>query len=241
MLKTWFYEICRVILLYINLQSENIQNMVNSFFSRFTPKETKFFPIFKQLSEVIMTGADLLVECAQAENHEQQAEFYKKIKEQEHQGDKLSHKVFDELNTTFITPFDREDIHQLAMHLDDVMDGINSSAKRIALYKPKSIPSDAVELARIIKEASVCLGKIMDELEFLKYNSKQIKTYCKELHDIENKGDDVYEHFVIKLFEDEKDSIELFKLKEILYEMEKTTDMAELVGKIVRTIIIKYA
>ena len=215
--------------------------MVNSFFSRFTPKETKFFPIFKQLSDVIITGSDLLIECTQLTDHKQHSESYKKIKEQERLGDKLSHKVFDELNTTFITPFDREDIHQLAMHLDDVMDGINSAAKRIALYNPKVIPEAAYELAKLIKESAVCLGKIMDELEGLKYNSKQIKIYCKELHDIENKGDDVYENFVLKLFEDEKDSIELFKLKEILYELENVTDAAELVGKIVRTIIIKYA
>ena len=215
--------------------------MVNSFFSRFTPKETKFFPIFKQLSEVIITASDLLIECTQLKEHQQHSEYYKKIKEQERQGDKLSHKIFDELNTTFITPFDREDIHELAIHLDDVMDGINSAAKRIALYNPKVIPDSALELAKLIKEAAVCLDKIMDELEGLKYNSKQIKIYCKELHDIENKGDDVYENYIIKLFEDEKDSIELFKLKEIMYELENVTDAAELVGKIVRTIIIKYA
>ena len=215
--------------------------MLNSFFSRFTPKETKFFPLFKQLSTVINTASDSLIECTKTEDHAQHIECYKKIKEQERLGDKLSHKIFDELNLTFITPFDREDIHHLAMYLDDVMDGINSSTKRIALYKPKSIPEEAMDLAGIIKECADILDKIMEELESLKTNAKQIKSYCKKLHDLENKADDVYENFVIKLFDDEKDSIELFKLKEILYEMEKTTDMAEHVGKIVRTIIIKYA
>jgi len=215
--------------------------MNNSFFSRFTPKEPKFFPLFKQLSAVLITASDLLIDCMKAESHEQQAEYYKKIKEQERLGDKLSHQIFDELNSTFITPFDREDVHDLAMYLDDVMDGINSSAKRIAMYKPKSIPENAVELAILIKEASMFISKITDELESLSKNAKQIKSYCKDLHEIENKADDVYENFVIKLFEDEKDSIELFKLKEILYEMEKTTDMAEQVGKIVRTIMVKYA
>jgi len=215
--------------------------MVNSFFSRFTPKETKFFPLFRQLSDVVMAASDLLVECTKTEDHAQHVEYYKKIKDQERLGDKLSHKIFDELNSTFITPFDREDIHMIGMHLDDVIDGINSSAKRIALYKPKVIPVEATDLATLIKECACILDKIMEELESLKTNSKQLKSYCKKLHDIENKADDVYENFVIRLFEDEKDSIELFKLKEILYEMEKTTDVAELVGKIIRTIIIKYA
>jgi predicted phosphate transport protein (TIGR00153 family) len=215
--------------------------MNNSFFSRFTPKEPKFYPLFRSLSSVLIAASDLLIDCMRTSDHGRQAEYYKKIKEQERLGDKLSHQVFDELNSTFITPFDREDMHNLATHLDDVVDGINSSAKRIALYKPKNIPEDALELAQLIKEASVCIGKIMEELDSLKDNSSNMKLYCKELHEIENKADDVYELFVIKLFEDEKDSIELFKLKEILYEMEKTTDIAEYVGKIIRTIIIKYA
>jgi len=215
--------------------------MNNSFFSRFTPKEPKFFPLFKQLSTVLITASDLLIECMKAEGHEQQVEYYKKIKEQERLGDKISHQIFDELNSTFITPFDREDVHNLATYLDDVMDGINSSAKRIAMYKPKNIPENALELALLIKEASACISKITDVLESLNKKANDIKCYCKELHEIENKADDVYENFVIKLFENEKDSIELFKLKEILYEMEKTTDIAERVGKIVRTIMVKYA
>ena len=215
--------------------------MNNSFFSRFTPKEPKFYPLFIEISSILITASDLLIECVKAKGHEQQAELYKKIKDQERLGDKLSHKIFDELNSTFITPFDREDVHDLAMHLDDVLDGINSSAKRIALYSPKNIPNNAVELAALIKEGAIFISKITDKLDSLKSETTNLKSYCKELHDIENKADDVYENFVLKLFEEEKDSIELFKLKEILYEMEKTTDMAEYVGKIVRTIIIKYA
>jgi predicted phosphate transport protein (TIGR00153 family) len=183
----------------------------------------------------------MLIECTKTGSHEQQVEYYRQIKEWERMGDKLSHRIFDELNSTFITPFDREDMYDLAMYLDDVMDGINSSAKRIAMYKPKSIPGDAVELAMLIKEASLMLAGITDGIESLKNNSSALKSYCKDLHDMENRADDVYENFVIKLFENEKDGIELFKLKEILYEMEKTTDMAEHVGKIIRTIIIKYA
>ncbi|MDR3252220.1 MAG: DUF47 family protein [Tannerella sp.] len=215
--------------------------MNNSFFSRFTPREAKFFPLFKQLSTTIIAGADLLIECTKTNNHAEHAELNRRIKDLEREGDRLSHKVFDELNATFITPFDREDINQLAMHMDDVLDGINSSSKRIALYKPKCLPPYALELALMIREGAVCLSKISDELESLKSNAVKLKSYCKELHDIENRADDVYEMFIIKLFEEEKDSIELYKLKEILYEMEKTTDMAEHAGKIVRTIIIKYA
>jgi Phosphate transport regulator (distant homolog of PhoU) len=215
--------------------------MNNSFFSKFTPKEPKFFPILKDMSEVMLVASDLIIECVQKSDHESAIEYYKKIKEQERKGDTLSNRIFDELNSTFITPFDREDINHLAGRLDDVTDYINSCAKRIVLYNPKTMPSAALDLARLIREGAVCIGKAVDELDVLKKDSKKIKEYCTELHDIENRADDVYEHFIIDLFEKEKDGIEIIKLKEIMYELEKATDAAEYVGKIIKTIIVKYA
>ncbi|MDR3651414.1 MAG: DUF47 family protein [Paludibacter sp.] len=215
--------------------------MNNSFLNKFTPKEPKFFPILKEMADVILVASDLIIECVQNSDHEKAIEYYKKIKEQERKGDALSAKIFDELNTTFITPFDREDIHHLADRLDDVTDFINSCAKRIVLYNPKQIPSSAVEMANFIRESALCIGKAVDELDVLKKNSKKIKEYCVDLHVIENKADDVYENFLIDLFENQKDAVEIIKLKEIMNELERATDAAEYVGKIIKTIIVKYA
>jgi len=215
--------------------------MNNSFFSNFTPKEPKFFPILKEMSDVMLVASDLIIECVQNDDHEKAIEFYKKIKEQEKKGDALSNKVFDELNSTFITPFDREDINHLSNRMDDVTDYINSCAKRIVLYNPKHLPASALDLAKLIREGAICIGKAVDELDVLKKNAKKIKEYCAELHDIENRADDVYEHFIIELFENEKNGIEIIKLKEIMYELEKATDATEYVGKIIKTIIVKYA
>lgn len=215
--------------------------MNNSFFSRFTPKEPKFFPLLKQMSEVIIKASDILIESLHSKSHQDFLEYYKKIKEQEREGDKLSHKIYDELNSTFITPFDREDINHLANMLDDVTDGINSCAKRIALYNPKKIPASAIEQANIIKESAVLIDKAIEEIDNLKKNRNSIKQYCRSLHDLENQGDDVYEKFIIRLFEEEEDAIEIMKVKEIVHELEKTLDASEQVGKIIRTIIIKYA
>jgi Phosphate transport regulator (distant homolog of PhoU) len=215
--------------------------MNNSFFSKFTPKEPKFFPILKEMSDVILVASDLIIECVQNNDHEKAIEFYKKIKEQEKKGDALSARVFDELNSTFITPFDREDIHHLADKLDDVTDYINSSAKKIVLYNPKTLPASAHQIALQIKDAAVSIGKAVDQLDVLKKNSKKIKESCQELKVIENKADDIYENFLIDLFENQKDGIEIIKLKEIMSELEKATDAAEVVGKIIKTIIVKYA
>ena len=215
--------------------------MNNSFLNNFIPKEPKFFPILKEMADVLLVASDLIIECVQYNDHETAIEYYKKIKVQEKKGDVLNNRVFDELNTTFITPFDREDIHHLANRLDDVTDYINSCAKRIVLYNPKQLPKEAIDLALLIREGAVCISKAVDELDVLKKNSNKIKKYCSELHDIENRADDVYENFIIELFEKEKDGIELIKLKEIMYELEKATDAAEYVGKIIKTIIVKYA
>lgn len=215
--------------------------MKNSFFSRFTPKEPKFFPLLKQLSEILTASSELLVEGMKHDSPEKRAIFYKRIKDMEREGDKLTHRILDELGTTFITPFDREDIHDLASGIDDVIDGINSCAKRIAIYNPHPISESEKELSRMIQQEAEYIVKAMDELETFRQNPNTLRGYCSKMHDIENHADDVYELFITKLFEEEKDCIELIKIKEIVYELEKTTDAAEHVGKILRSLIVKYA
>lgn len=215
--------------------------MDNTFFSRFTPREPKFFPLLKGIVTIIKSASELMLEFVEKGNAENAAEYYRKIKEEERKGDAISNKIFDELNSTFITPFDREDIHNLASKLDDVTDYINSAAKRIYLYNPKEIPVEAKDLVLLIMEAAVLIEKAVDELDVLKKSRKRVSEYCHELHAIENRADDVYEHFLINLFENQKDGVELIKEKEIMYELEKATDVAEGVGKIIKTIIVKYA
>ena len=215
--------------------------MNNSLFSRFTPKEPKFFSYLQQTSEVLVKASDLLIEMLQCEGKEKRMDFYHLIKDEERKGDKLSHEIFEELSTSFITPFDREDIHLLADSLDDVLDRINSCAKRIAIYKPKKNVASTLKLGKIVKQDADSIREAMKELESLRKNASQLKDIYKKLHDLENEGDDVYELAIIDLFENEKDGIELIKTKEILGELEKATDAAEKVGKSLKTIIVKYA
>ena len=193
------------------------------------------------MSELLLKSSDLLIECVQSNDSQKRVELYKEIKELEREGDRWFQTVFDELGKSFITPFDREDIHQLAGYIDDVADGINSSAKRIAIYNPKRIPAVALDLANVIKADAETILQAIEELEKLRKNAKSIMEYCTKLHDLENEADDVYETYITHLFAEETDSIELIKAKEIMYELEKTTDAAEHVGKILKTIIIKYA
>jgi predicted phosphate transport protein (TIGR00153 family) len=215
--------------------------MKNNFFERFIPKEDKFFPLLSQMADVILSASELIIECVQVKSHDDAVKYFKLIKEEERKADRLQNKIFDELNNTFITPFDREDINNLSSTMDDVMDYINSCAKRIMLYNPAVMPTSAKELAELIKESAICLTKAIGELGELKKNPSVITKYCTELASIEHRSDDVYEHFLIDLFENEKDAIEVIKLKDILHEMERATDAAESVGKIIKTIIVKYS
>lgn len=188
-----------------------------------------------------MTASDLLLESLQCSSLNGRCTFFQKIKEQERLGDQLSHKIFEELSSSFITPFDREDVHNLADCLDDVIDRVNSCAKRIAIYNPKENNPKSYELGLVVKDDAACIGKAMNELENLRRNAVVLKMRCKELHDLENKADDIYEAAIMKLFAEEKDGIELVKMKEILSELEQATDAAERVGKVLKTIIVKYA
>ncbi len=215
--------------------------MKNSFFSRFTPKEPKFFPLLKQLSEVLLSVSAVLVESLEHDKPEERAGYYKRVKELEREGDRLAHLIFDELGTTFITPFDREDIHALASHMDDVIDGVNSCAKRIAIYNPRPIGESGKELSLLVQQGAQCICAAMDELESFRKNPAPLREYCRKLHDIENHADDVYEMFITKLFSEETDCIEIIKIKEIMQILEKITDSAEFVGKILKTLIVKYA
>ncbi len=213
--------------------------MKNSFFNRFTPKQPKFFSFLEELSATLTEAADLLAESVEARAEERDA-YYKRIKDVERKGDQITHTILDELETTFITPIDREDINLLAAAVDDVIDGVNSSAKRINIYNPKVLGPSAKELCSYIKQGAASISKAIDELETFRKNPSKMRLCCVELHDMETKADDVYEHFIKKLFEEEKDGIELIKQKEIMYELERTTDAAEHVGKILKNFVVKY-
>ena len=215
--------------------------MNNSFFSVFKPKNNQFFEHLNKLSDAVLTTAELTLQCIKAEKREEIVSIFTQIKQQKHIGHKIQGKIFDELNKSFITPFDREDISNLAIYIKETVDYISSCAKRIILYSPKTMPDAAIILAMQVKDCATNLQLAVSGLYTLTKNPKQIAEYCDNLNVIEGKADEIYENFLIKLFQDEKDAIEIIKLKDILHELEHATDAADHVGKIIRTIIVKYA
>jgi uncharacterized protein len=160
------------------------------------------------------------------------------IKEHENVGDEYTHKLYDELNKTFITPFDREDINKLNGSLDDVIDLINSFAQKVRYHPPKKEPVYFLEISELIMQATREIKTAVMGLRNMK-NQKAIMDACIRINEIENQADDIFHNALADLFENEKDAIELVKVKEMLSSLEKATDMAEDVSDVIKGIIVK--
>lgn len=193
------------------------------------------------MSQHIVEACDLFAQMISETDPTKQNDLYGKIKAIETTCDVITQEIFTDLNDTFVTPFDREDMHELCDTLDDVMDLINSSAKRTILYRPKNIPNKAMYMAEILLQGAKAIHSAFGELKTLNKKPAKALEECNKLHDLEHEGDDVYDNFVKDLFETEDDARELIKIKEIMSCMEEATDRANSVGKTLKTIIIKYA
>ncbi len=214
---------------------------INKVFQFFVPKEKKFFPLFEGVAENLEKAAVMLNKLfLLIEKEDEKIALVAQIKKCEETGDDFTHQIFDELNKTFITPFDREDIQELTSSLDDVLDYINSCAKRLELYKVRKLPKNTIEISELLVQASRELRVAIGELSNLKH-PEVIKKSCIRLNEIENQVDDLYYMSISYLFENEKDAIELIKMDAILKTLETATDKAEDVSDVLKSIIVKVA
>ena len=171
---------------------------------------------------------------------EKRKELIKDIEHLEHVGDSVTHDMFNELSSNFITPFDREDIHEMISSLDDIVDFIHGSAKRIELYNFTEIPSALPKLAELILQGSEELHIAVCGLRDIKKSSR-IKEACVKINSIENHADDVFDMTVARLFEEEKDAVKIIKIKEVLSGLETATDKCEDAANAISSMIIKYS
>lgn len=211
---------------------------INKIFQLITPKERKFYPMFEEAADNLVKGSALLNKLFTITDKAEREKIMILVKEHEKIGDEITHKLYDELNKTFITPFDREDINKLNGSLDDVMDYMNSVCQKIRNHPPKSEPPFFLELSELIVQATREIKFALGELKNLK-NPKKIMDSCIRINEIENQADDIFHKALSHLFENEKDAIELIKIKEILSSLEKATDKAEDVSDVLKAIIVK--
>lgn len=208
--------------------------------SLFSPKDRKFFPLFEKATENLVNAAKALLEALETNSPDHRRQMIREIERLEHLGDNITHTIFHELSANFITPFDREDIHALATVLDDVVDYIHGSAKRIDLYKIEEISPAMVKLAELILKSAIELNVAVRELKNMK-NVSAIKEACVKINSIENHADDVFNTAIARLFEEEKDAIKLIKYKELLSVLETATDKCEDAANVMESIVVKHA
>jgi uncharacterized protein len=209
------------------------------FLSFLFPQDKKFFPLFQQASSNLVKTSKVLVDMLHAAP-EKRRELIKEIEHLEHTGDNITHTIFNELGRNFITPFDREDIHSLASAIDDVLDFIHGSAKRIDLYKIAEFDDSILKLADIIHKGAIELNVAISHLDNMK-NISAIKEACVRINSLENHADDIFNMGIADLFEKEKDAIQIIKIKEILSALETATDKCEDAANTIESIVIKYA
>jgi len=202
------------------------------------PQEKKFFPMFEKASSNLLETAVLLTRMVNTTDGDKRKELLREIERLEHVGDSVTHDIFTELSTTFITPFDREDIHALTSAVDDVVDFIHGSAKRIELYKIHVPDTTISKFAELIEKAGEELHKAISGLRDLK-NVDVIRTACVRINSIENHADDIFDNAIARLFEEKKDAVEIIKIKEVLSVLETATDKCEDAANVLETIIVK--
>jgi predicted phosphate transport protein (TIGR00153 family) len=191
--------------------------------------------MFAEVSENVTEGARLLQDILK--NPANIAERLAKLQAIEHRGDEMTHNIITTLNQTFITPFDREDIHRLTSSLDDVLDFVNSAGMRLTLYRISSPPPVAAELAGLIVEQSEELAKGVSLLE----QNQRVLEHCVEVHRLENEADRVSRNAIAELFDNEKDPIQLIKMKELYEVLEMATDKAEDAANVLEAVALKSA
>jgi predicted phosphate transport protein (TIGR00153 family) len=204
------------------------------------PREDKFYPMFEEMAELTLKAAQLFAKNLDETDLEAKETIFREIKLLETKADDIVHQVFDRIDTTFITPFDREDIQKLTVKMDDVLDNINTASQQIRLYKPVKPLPQFRELNLVLVRGCEQIRIAIMELRNLSKPDK-INDACVKIHELENLADDIYHRLISELFEQETDAVELIKNKEILETLEFATDRIEDVSDVLKTIIIKSA
>jgi predicted phosphate transport protein (TIGR00153 family) len=205
---------------------------------RLFPQEENFFDYFEELANKIEDGSRLFLEMT--EKHDYAESKITKLKEIEHEADVITHRTYEKMHKTFLTPLDREDIYALVNKMDSILDMIEATAVRIYLYKVKKPDDEIIKQAQILNESVKKVKIVIHALRNMK-NAKMILDACVEINTLENAGDVVLRTIIADLFVKEKDAIELIKWKEIFERIEEAIDVCEDVSNIVEGIVLKHA
>ena len=196
---------------------------------RFKPVDQSFYDLFTKAAQHLVGGADLLAEGA---DH---AEVARRMREAEHAADETTHELIKKVNSTFVTPFDREDIYALGSGLDDVMDMMDEAVDLILLYEVKTLPAELSTLVEVLQRCAEITAEAMPRLQSM----KDLDEYWIEINRLENAGDKTFRRTLAMLVSGDFKAIEVLKLKDIVTSLEGAIDAFEKVAHIVEQIAVK--
>jgi predicted phosphate transport protein (TIGR00153 family) len=201
---------------------------------RLTPRKDSFYPMFAASGQNLVTGAGLLKDLLGAAPSDRK-EIAEKMRAAEHAGDEVTHAIMRELNESFITPFDREDIYRLASSLDDVMDAMEAAVDLVVLYQIGELPPEVADQVDVIERAAELTAEAMRKLRSM----KDLSEFWIELNRLENQADQIYRRLLARLFGGDFDAMTVMKLKEVVDQLEGAADAFEHVANTVETIAVK--
>jgi predicted phosphate transport protein (TIGR00153 family) len=212
---------------------------IDQLIRRLLPRDEHFYALLEESAQNLVKAGEELKRLPVCKTQAQREKAAKRIKDIEHEGDAITHRIFSELNSTFVTPLDREDIHELASALDDILDQMDGCANRFVLYKITRVPGAVAKLIDVLGhsiaelELGVHLLRKLNEIEELQNSFKKVNEY-------ENQADDIFDQAVADLFDKEKNPVQIIKLKEVFVGLETATDKCEDAANVLEGILIKH-
>jgi predicted phosphate transport protein (TIGR00153 family) len=200
---------------------------------RLIPREESFFDLFEEMAGKVQQGAEGLLDLLR--DYRDLDIKAGRVVDIEHEGDEITHELVRRLNTTFVTPFDREDIHKLASNLDDVLDHVEAAAEYLQLHKIENPLPQMVALAEILLQAAVTTATAMPGLRKM----KNLDAYWVEINRLENDGDRAYRRTIAELFSGDYKAMDVLKYKDIIEEIEQAIDRLEDVANTIESIVMK--
>jgi predicted phosphate transport protein (TIGR00153 family) len=200
---------------------------------RFRPADTTFYDLFAESARHLVGGAALLAEML-GDGNDREA-IARKMRDAEHEADETTHGIVRRVNSTFVTPFDREDIYALASSLDDVMDFMEEAVDLVLLYEVERLPKELAKQVEVIQRCAELTAEAMPRLKAM----KDLEEYWIEINRLENAGDKSYRRILAKLFSGSYEALEVLKLKDIVDSLEDAIDGFERVANIVEQIAVK--
>jgi uncharacterized protein len=204
---------------------------------RLLPRDERFFELFVVLASKTVEASRRLIELF-TEQGEARWAAVELIKALEHEADETTHAIVTRLDRSFITPFDREDIHELASRLDDVIDRIDSVARRSRIFRIDEVPEGALILSEVVHRAAVEVLRAVEALE--KGPPSVVLAACRDIKRLEEEGDALYHEWLGRLFEPGADPLMVIKWKELYDTLEKTLDSAEDAANVLESVTIKH-